>query len=303
MVVGEMRLKWRSYRAPALLVLLLVAILVVFGTRRQQRNAPAVPNILDPRNYRFIRLDDDELAAMVAKLELAWKATASAATAPMEKARDVVSGVPPRTVCADFEAETGVGPDVRTRVSTWSEVLALCEADLRAHPKPGRWWTIAWHGDVPKERSDRDEDDEGVLLPPTILHPTEGWEAVPPSVSPLAVDQIIRKLKDPFMAPSRGPSTPEEIKEIEHSERVALAKLLLLIHENLRPGDTIQLFVCHLGKPGYDGKVPIGLVRRLAALAPGVRIIVYDDAVRWDGKSGKHSGPPRSVYVSPPIAP
>lgn len=245
-------------------------------------------------DYRRIELSDVELKLIIDHLRTEWNATERLVERPLARSIEAPPRKPPRTVCSDFEFEPFLGPlRVKKSVTTWSEVVRQCEADIELK-RTSRWWTIAAHGDEVT-----DFEDAGLV--PTSTIQDNAYIMFPPALTPSAIDDALRTLQRVGMPPEINRS--EQISSRlagSQWEKAALAKFLLLCQLHLRKGDTLQLFVCHLDGTSSPVETPIPLVKRLSALLPGVRIVVYVGVIQWQGKDGRHRGNSGSIYCRDP---
>lgn len=303
-------LRWGVFLAAAALVLLGVYLWRSKGpasggveddqTATIENSLPA--HMIAASSYPHFEFTKEDHAAVV-DLRRRWQQSATAKgrlTRQVEKK----SVIPVRTVCADFLEEPGKGPiPPKQLVACWADVARLCSEDLdRAGTK---WWTLSTHGDPPSPSPERD----GLRFLPSILRNLPGSPAmyppdlgyVPTRFTPKDIDEILGDLPEgPVTSDSLAASDPRG--RINQCERLALVKFLLLFLR-LKEKDTVQFFACHLNDnvPDVPQKQPIALVDRLARLNPGVRIVVYEGIVKWDGADGAHSGSDRSVYVWVPV--
>lgn len=261
-----------------------------------KRTEPSIlPNRMKLSEYPpCSELNADERRLAMEELLPAWEASKSTVRKELASIPDVVKGIPRRTVCAEFGNENTVGPPQKQLVASWFQVVGFCEVDL--NKKEPHWWTLAWHGDSPS-----DPEGDGLELPSLIFDESGGMSVYTPSFTPRDIDAALAFVRTGRDTVSTG-AEPNRRLEVTDCEKVSLVRFLLLFRK-LGPQDTLQLFSCHLGDPvtptERQGPGPIALVKRLVALNPNVRIVVYSGEVGWKGTGGNHWGNDRTVYRSP----
>ncbi|GAB5497147.1 MAG: hypothetical protein Phyf2KO_22270 [Phycisphaerales bacterium] len=220
----------------------------------------------------------------------------------------VESEVPDRTVCVDFVNEPGCGPSPQN-VSSWSQITDHCYEDiLKQSDKermsghaPEYWWTIAGHFVVDEDGIETQHPEgRGFEVPALIVRDLdedpEKSNGFSRGFSIPEIDITLRNIQ--YASEDPDDDTENALKErTRNSELRAYAIFLAMCYHYLSEGDTLQLFICHLGSPLDDGSAPPIVLRLLGFLKPGVRVVVYEGEVKWIGQAGDHSGPRRTVYV------
>lgn len=262
------------------------------------------------QGYQQVRWSEGDRQRFLSEVAPKWKATLDADVPTLLESKVLTDvDIPRRTFITDALRDHA-GPE-RHFSATWADRVRQLETHVQAGVSHPAWWSI-----VSERVQDETADGIAVGLTPNAVgvhfldsirfeRLDENGDRVvkpPPALSPTGVDTAVRAVRRPM--PPLSTATFFQLEgAIEASESAALCKFLLLCHDNLRPGDTLQLLACCIGDPHeFRGEVhdPPPIVVRLADFLPGVRIVVYEGKVKWVGSEGKVDAIRRKVYVGSP---